>query len=187
MPSQPIQDGFAKSNFDLRVAILTSCLRLGTFLCFAGWAWAHLYWEPSYSSLLWSDATFEWFQNRGYSWEDFAGTGANDGLVQQAIRWIGWLFVAGAVLSLTARRKSWIQLGLLSCSSLVMLGVAIAKYVKAEFELPMLIEHGGQILCPLLLVLALSIGAPFRRWIARTSFHFLHRITIDCRRCYLPL
>ncbi len=142
--------------------VLTSCLRLSVFCCFAGWAWGHLYWEPSYSSILWSDVTFEWSQNFGYSWDDFAGTGANDGLIQRCVRWMGWLLVGGAILSFTARRSSWIQLGLLSSSALLLLAIAVAKYIKSEFELPVLVEQGGQILSPILLVMALTLGARHR-------------------------
>ena len=43
-----------------------------------------------------------------------------------------------------------------------MAAVAAAKYIKSEFEFPMLIEHGGQVLSPVLLVMALTLGARHR-------------------------
>lgn len=147
---------------DWQTHVLEYCLRASTFFCFAGWAWGHLYWEPSYTSILWSDVTFEWIQQFGYDWDDFAGTGANDGLVQRGVQGIGWLLVGGAILSLTATRTTWIQLFFLSMSSLLLSGIAISKYIKSEFELPMLIEHGGQILSPILLVMALRLGVRHR-------------------------
>lgn len=154
-----IQSDQAKAEAsNWQTQVLEYCLRIGNFFCFAGWAWGHLYWEPSYASILWSEASFEWFQQFGYSWEEFTGTGANDGLIQKCIQWIGWICVANAVLSFTARRNSWIQLCLLTSGSLFMLAIAVAKYIRSGFELPMLIEQGGQILSPILLVMALSIG-----------------------------
>ena len=68
-------------DHDKQTRTLEYCLRISTFFCFSGWAWGHLYWEPTYTSILWSETTFEWFQKFGYTWEDFAGTGSNDGPV----------------------------------------------------------------------------------------------------------
>lgn len=158
-----IQKGQEKSETtDWQVHLLEYCLRLSTFFCFAGWAWGHLYWEPSYASILWNDTTFTWFQQLGYSWEEFVGTGANNGLIQKFFRWIGWLFLGGSILSFTVRRNSWIQLTMLLFSGLLILAVALGKFIKSEFELPMLVEHGGQILSPILLVIALSLGVRHR-------------------------
>ena len=149
-------------DHDKQTRTLEYCLRVSTFFCFSGWAWGHLYWEPTYSSILWSETTFEWFQKFGYTWEDFAGTGSNDGLIQKCVHCIGWLFLGASILSFSATRNSWIQLGFISLSSVLMAAVAAAKYIKSEFEFPMLIEHGGQILSPVLLVTALTLGARHR-------------------------
>ena len=149
-------------NHDKQTQILEYCLRVSTFFCFSGWAWGHLYWEPTYSSILWSETTFEWFQKFGYTWEDFAGTGSNDGLIQKCVHCIGWLFLGASILSFSATRTSWIQLSFLSLSSVLMAAVAAAKYIKSEFELPMLIEHGAQVLSPVLLVMALTLGMRHR-------------------------
>ena len=43
-----------------------------------------------------------------------------------------------------------------------MAAVAAAKYIKSEFEFPMLIEHGAQVLSPVLLVMALTLGMRHR-------------------------
>ena len=40
--------------------------------------------------------------------------------------------------------------------------LSYAKYVASQRQLPMLVEHGGQILMPILLVLALTFGARHR-------------------------
>lgn len=149
-------------NHDKQTQILEYCLRVSTFFCFSGWAWGHLYWEPTYSSILWSETTFEWFQKFGYTWEDFAGTGSNDGLIQKCVHCIGWLFFGASILSFSATRTSWIQLSFLSLSSVLMAAVAAAKYIKSEFEFPMLIEHGAQVLSPVLLVMALTLGMRHR-------------------------
>ena len=69
-------------NHDKQTRTLEYCLH-NTF-CFSGWAWGHLYWEPTYIYLMERD-NFEWFQKFGYTWEDFAGTGSNDGLIQKCV------------------------------------------------------------------------------------------------------
>lgn len=145
---------------------LIALLRLGTFLCFAGWTWVHFYWEGPYGVLLWHDTTYELASRWGISWEEFVGSGANDGWVQAWIARVAWLFVGCMVLSLTARQRSWWQLALLGIGgTLLMTVVSYAKYLSANSQLPMFVEHGGQILMPLLLVLGLSLGA--RHWVTR--------------------
>ena len=73
-------------------------LRLGTFLCFAGWTWVHFYWEGPYGILLWQDATYAFAERLGVSWDAFVGTGADDGLIQKWIAWIGWLYLGCTIL-----------------------------------------------------------------------------------------
>jgi hypothetical protein len=133
-------------------------LRAGTFLCLLGWTWTHFYWEGPYAILVWNEATQSLAQRLGVSWEEFVGSGADDGLVQRWLRWLAWLYLAATVFALTVRRKSTFQrIPLLL--SMVLLGVLFyAKYLGAQRQLPMLIEHGGQFLMPLLLVLALKMG-----------------------------
>ena len=46
-------------------------LRLGAFLCFAGWSWVHCYWEGPYGVLLWHDHTYWLAEQFGVSWEEY--------------------------------------------------------------------------------------------------------------------
>ena len=143
-----------------RLALLL--LRLGAFLCLIGWTWVHFYLEPPYGVLLWQDSTYAFAEKLGISWDDFVGSGANDGLVQKWMTWTGWLFLACAVLAITVRRKAWIQMAGLTGGSLLLALVAYARFVKEQRELPMLVEHGGQVLIPVLLVMALLLGVRHR-------------------------
>lgn len=137
-------------------------LRIAAFLCFAGWTWGHLYWEGPYGVLFWQDGSFAFAEKLGISWETFVGTGANDGIIQKGIGWIGWLYFACAILCLTVRKNSRLQmLGLLG-GSFLLLVLVYAKFLKAQKQLPMLVEHGGQILVPILLVSALYFGVRHR-------------------------
>lgn len=144
---------------DTRLLLL---LRIGSFLCFAGWAWVHFYWQAPYGKLLWNDGTFSLAEKLGIEWDDFVGSGANDGFIQKWSGWIGWLYLLCAVLSLTAKKASRWQLGGLlgGCGLLVIL--SFAKYLGAQQQLPMFVEHGGQMLMPALLAAALAKGVRHR-------------------------
>ncbi|MGY8718914.1 MAG: hypothetical protein ACKVI3_14170, partial [Verrucomicrobiia bacterium] len=74
-------------------AFLILILRLSAGLCLLGWAWVHLYWEGPYGILLWNENTYALAESWGIGWEEFVGSGANDGLVQTGLKWIGWLYV----------------------------------------------------------------------------------------------
>ncbi len=148
-----------KPTFD---DLLTFTLRLGAFLCFAGWTWVHFYWEGPYGVLLWQDSTYALAERLGITWEEFVGTGADDGWVQKWIGRVGWLYLACTILTIIAQRRRWIPLaGLVGgCGLLIIL--SYAKYVAAQRQLPMFIEHGGQMLMPILLVMALALGPRHR-------------------------
>ncbi len=142
--------------------LLLLLLRLGGFFCFAGWAWVHFYWEGPYGILLWQDSTFalaEWF---GISWNEFVGSGANDGFIQKWISRMAWLYLACSILTLTARKNSQIQMAALLGGSGLLTILAYAKYVGAHRQIPMFVEHGGQMLIPLILVFALTLGVRHR-------------------------
>jgi len=139
-----------------------ACLRLGAFLCFAGWTWVHFYWEGPLGVLLWHDSTYELATQFGFSWEEFVGTGFNDGLVQKWMASIRWLFLVCTVLTITVRERSWIQMSGLVLGSGLLALLSYATYVSSQLQPPMFIEHGGQILSPILLVMALSLGADHR-------------------------
>ncbi|WP_417734831.1 hypothetical protein [Rosistilla oblonga] len=145
-----------------RINLPTLCLRLGAFLCFAGWTWVHYYWEGPYGVLLWHDATFEFATGLGLTWEEFVGDGINDGFVQQWIAKLWWLYLACALLTLTVRQKSWLQMVGLVLGSGLLVVLSYAGYVASQNQLPMFIEHGGQMLSPILLVMALALGVRHR-------------------------
>ncbi len=141
---------------------LVLLIRLGAFLCFAGWTWQHLYWEAPYGILLWHDTTYAYASRWGISWEEFVGTGAADGFVQKWVSRVGWLYLACAILSLTVRKGAWIQMAALVGGSGLLSILAYTKYLAANSQPPMFFEHGGQVLIPLLLVLAIAVGVRHR-------------------------
>ncbi len=143
-------------------SILLLCLRLGAFFCFAGWTWVHFYWEGPYGILLWQDSTYALAEQFGISWDEYVGTGANDGLVQKWIYQVAWLFLACSILTLTVRKKSRIQMAALIGGSGLLVILSYAKYLAAQKQLPMFIEHGGQMLIPVILVTALALGVRHR-------------------------
>lgn len=141
---------------------LSFVLRLGAFCCFAGWTWVHFYWEGPYGVLLWQDTTYALANRFGISWEEFVGSGANDGLVQKWVVRIGWLYLVCTVLTVTVRKRSWIQMSALVAGSGLLTMLSYAKYVASQSQLPEFIEHGGQMLIPVLIVLALTLGVDHR-------------------------
>jgi hypothetical protein len=144
-----------QSHFTVnRDQLLTLILRTGTFLCLVGWTWTHFYWEGPYAVLLWNETTY----GMADDWDEFVGSGADDGLVQRWLGILAWLYLACTLFTLTVRRRSTYQLIPLLVS-VVMLGFLFyAKYLGSQRQLPMLIEHGGQFLMPVLFVLALKVG-----------------------------
>jgi hypothetical protein len=141
-------------------------LRLSAFLCFAGWTWVHFYWEGPYGVLLWQDSTYELATWLGISWDDFVGSGADDGFVQTGMARLVWLCAACTALTITVRKGAWLQMSALVLGSGLLAVISYAKYVSSQRQLPMLIEHGGQILAPVLLVMALALGVRHRVTIA---------------------
>ena len=153
--------------------ILTRLLRLGAFLCLAGWTWVHLYWEGPYGILIWHDSTYELASRLGVSWDEFVGSGADDGLVQKWIGRIGWLYLACTVVTLTARRGARWQLGLLVVGTVLLVLLSYAKYVASQHQLPMFIEHGGQMLMPALLATGLVFGPRHRATVITAVVAFI--------------
>lgn len=150
--------------------VLISVIRLGAFLCFAGWTWVHCYWEGSYGILLWQESTYQLASSVGVSWDEFVGSGSNDGFVQKWLARIGWLYLVCTILTLTVRKRSWIQMAALLGGSGLLVVLSYAKYVAAQRQLPMFVEHGGQMLMPVLLVFALLwVSATASPWLLRWS------------------
>ncbi len=142
---------------------LVRVLRASALICLAGWWWVHYYFEGPYGVLLWDDWTYELAERFNISWDDFVGTGYNDGLVQTWLARVHWLVLACVVLSVSVRRKARIQLAaFVFLGSGLLIVLSYAKYVSALRQLPMFIEHGGQMLTPLLLVMAVRLGPRHR-------------------------
>ncbi|MEQ9412162.1 MAG: hypothetical protein RIK87_30930 [Fuerstiella sp.] len=139
-----------------------ACLRLGAFLCFGGWTWVHFYWEGPYGVLLWHESTYELASRFGLTWEEFVGSGADDGLVQKWIGRVWWLYLGCTLLTMTVCRRSWLQKTALVFGSGLLMLLSYAAFVRSQNQLPMFVEHGGQMLSPIVLVLALSFGAAHR-------------------------
>lgn len=137
-------------------------IRLGTFLCFAGWTWVHFYWEGPYGVLLWQDSTYELAGRLGISWDEFVGSGADDGFVQKWLARVGWLYFVCTILTLTVGKRSQLQMVALLGGSGLLVVLSYAKYVQTQSQLPMFFEHGGQMLMPVLLILALALGGHHR-------------------------
>ncbi|MDF1741333.1 MAG: hypothetical protein P1U86_19390 [Verrucomicrobiales bacterium] len=153
--------------------LLLLILRLGGFGCFAGWAWVLFYWEGPYGVLLWQDSIYALAEKIGISWDEFVGSGAQDGLVQKWHSRIGWLYLICAILTLTVRNNSRIQMaGLIGGSGLLVL-LSYAKYLSANQQLPMFVEHGGQMLIPVILVLALRFGVRHRATVVTAMVAFV--------------
>jgi hypothetical protein len=142
--------------------VLISVIRLSAFLCFAGWTWPHFYWEGPYGILLWQDSTYQLASRFGISWDEFVGSGADDGFVQKWLARIGWLYLVCTILTLTVGKRSWIQMVALLGGSGLLVILSYAKYVAAQYQPPMFVEHGGQMLMPVLLVFALALGVRHR-------------------------
>ncbi len=153
------QTNMTQSKLD---SILLLCLRIGAFFCFAGWTWVHFYWEGPYGIFLWQETSYALADRFGISWDNYVGSGANDGLIQKWIHRAAWLFLACSILTLTVRKKSRFQMAALTGGSGLLAILAYAKYLAAQRQLPMFIEYGGQILIPLILVMALALGVRHR-------------------------
>jgi hypothetical protein len=155
---------------------------MAAFLCLTGWTWVHLYWQGPYGVLLWQDSTFGLAERFGITWDEFVGTGAADGIVQVWLGRIGWLYLAAALLALTVRKgRRWQQTGLIG-SSVLLVVLAYAQFLGAQRQWPMFVEHGSQVLCPLLLVLAISLGVRHRVTIAVAVLGFI--MTFAGHGCY---
>jgi len=144
-------------GFNQELKLILS-LRVGAFLCLLGWAWVHFYWEAPYAILVWNETVFSWVERGGGDWEKFVGTGSNDGLLQQVVRQLFWIFLIAAAASFAARKCSIWKLIALLMGSLFLIILFYARYLESQQQLPILIEHGGQALMPIILVLALKFG-----------------------------
>lgn len=137
-------------------------LRWSAGLCLLGWAWVQLYWEGPYGILLWNGTTYALAERRGIGWEEFVGSGANDGLVQHWLQWIGWIYLICAGVTISARRGAKVQMAVLGLATGMLTVLAYAKFLSAQRQIPMFLEYGAQLVSPLLLALALTWGVRHR-------------------------
>lgn len=82
--------------------------------------------------------------------------------MQKWLARIGWLYLVCTILTLTVGKRSWVQMVALLGGSGLLVVLSYAKYVAAQSQLPMFVEHGGQMLMPVLLVMALAFGVRHR-------------------------
>jgi len=142
-------------------------LRIGACACFAGWAWQHLRWSVPYGTLLWHPDYFGWLARAlDVSWETYVADVVTDDRILLGVRMVGVIYLALAILALTATRDSLLQLACLCFGSLALAAVALSKFVDASHAMATLVEHGGQVLTPTVLVLALRRGVADRWTIA---------------------
>jgi hypothetical protein len=148
-------------------------LRISCCLCFAGWAWQHVYWDVPLGVVLWDPEVYDFMVGLGImDWDSFVGDGETESFVRRVVVAVGWFHAVLAVISLTVRKKSYVQLSLLGAGACLLTAVAYCKYVKALRQPAMLIEHGGQYLMPVILILALTCGLRSRAaiWTAVVAF-----------------
>lgn len=134
-------------------------LRGGALGCLAGWSWQHLRWGVPYGAVLWNPDYMEWLPAAlGRSWEDYVAEIVTDHRLLMASSSLGFLYLIIAVMALTAKKGHPLQLGFLWFGSGLLAVVAFAKFVNSGHSLPTLVEQGGQVLAPAVLVLALCRG-----------------------------
>jgi hypothetical protein len=134
-------------------------LRLAACACFAGWAWQHLRWSVPYDAVLWHPDYFGWLaRSLGVSWDRYIAEVVTDRRILLGVRALGGVYLALAVLALIAQRRSTLQLASLGLGSVLLAAVAFSKYVEASHAAATLVEQGGQVLTPAVLLLALRRG-----------------------------
>ncbi len=109
-------------------SVLLLFLRIGAFCCFVGWAWVHFYWEGPFGILLRRDGSYALAERFGIGWDEFVGTGAEDGTIQKWIARMAWPYLICCFLTLTVRKKSSVQMAILIGGSglLVVLGTRLS-------------------------------------------------------------
>ena len=138
---------------------LTWTLRIGSCACFLGWAWQHLRWSVPYDAVLWNPDYSDWLARAfGVSWETYIAEVVTDRRILFFERLIGVLYLALAVISVTAKRHSHVQLTCLGIGSELLVMASYCKYANAGHAMATFVEYGGQILTPTVLILALERG-----------------------------
>lgn len=148
---------------------LTLVLRIGACACFAGWAWQHLRWSAPYDVVLWNPDLFGWLADAlDVSWETYVAEVVTDGRIMTAVRAVGIVYLSMAVMAVTAKRESRVQLSLLGLGCGLLALTDFCKYVGAGYAIATFVEQGGQVLSPIVLILALRRGAR-DKWTVRVA------------------
>jgi hypothetical protein len=149
---------------------LLRALRIGTCLCFAGWAWQYLRWDASYGAVLWNPVYMGFVAAMlQYDWEIFIATILTDNRILILTRVIGGIYLFLAMLVwFGPEEKSCHRIchriwrgmsegGLLLGSAVLAIG-AFCAYVASGHQLAMFVEYGCQIFMPLILIFSLRRG-----------------------------
>jgi hypothetical protein len=148
-------------------------LRIGACACFAGWAWQHLRWSVPYDAVLWNPDYMGWLSDRmGMSWETYVAEGMTDHRILLGVRCVGWIHLMLAALTLITGRASTVGVACLGFGGGLLGLLAGCKYVDAGHALATFVEHGGQVLSPVILILALRRGLHDRWTICVAVFAF---------------
>ncbi|EDM26950.1 hypothetical protein LNTAR_06894 [Lentisphaera araneosa HTCC2155] len=132
-------------------------LRLSAFLCLFGWAWQHLLWKAPYSALIGQEGAFLHLA---------------DNQIALLTRLIGVAFLVMSGLCWTVKKENSGQIMTLAVAGLLLIFMFFCRFVQVNYALPNFIEHGGQMLSPLLLILALKFGVRNRAVLASVILAF---------------
>ena len=140
-------------------------LRIGACLCFAGWAWQHLRWSAPYDAVLWHPDYFGWLPGMlDVSWDAWTAEIVTDRRVLIGVRATGFVYLVLAIVALITRSRSTAQHVLLFIGSVLLAILFFCKYADAAYATATFVEHGGQILMPIVLIVALRRGI-WDRWV----------------------
>ena len=162
----PLPETAVELNYDSRSLLV---LRIGVCACFAGWAWQHLRWSAPYGSVLWDPDYFGWLADwLEVPWESYVADYVTDGRIGMATRFLGVLYLGISLNALFTKRDSVLSQIPLVLGSGLLATLAFCKYVHDGHASATFVEHGGQILSPILLTVALRRGT-HDRWTIATA------------------
>lgn len=149
-PDQPVGEPHC------RLALI---LRVGTCACFVGWAWQHFRWSVPYDAVLWNPDYLGWLPRMlGVPWESYVAEVVTDRRILFGERLLGLLHLVLAVLAMTAKRGSRVQVSALGMGAGLLACASFCLYVNAGHAVATFVEYGEQILSPVVLILALQRG-----------------------------
>ncbi len=144
-------------------------LRAGNCACFLGWAWQHFRWSAPYDAVLWNPDLMGWLASAlGVDWETYVADVMTDRRILLAVRLAGVVYLAAGAMAVTATRESRFQFLVLGLGGGLFALTALCKFVGAGYALALFVEQAGQVLSPVVLILALRRG-PRDRWTMRIA------------------